>query len=54
MPAPDIQEMLVLRVRASVRRNELECRRSLDAGHRAEVKRVLAAAEELQQLLTQP
>jgi hypothetical protein len=30
-----------------------ECRRLMEAGHRAAARRALAAAEELQQLLTQ-
>jgi hypothetical protein len=54
MPAPDIQAMFSLHVRASVRRGALleECRRLAEAWHRAVAKRALAAAEEDQQLLT--
>jgi hypothetical protein len=55
MPAPDIQELLTLHVQTSVRRDVLleECRRLRDAGQRRAFGRALAAAEDLQRLLTQ-
>jgi hypothetical protein len=55
MAKPDIQEMLTLHVRAILRRNERleECRRPRDAAHSAAAMRALAAAGELQELLTE-
>jgi hypothetical protein len=52
---PGLQELVELHVRASMRRDELlkDCQRHLDAGRKAKAKRCLAAAEELQEVLTQ-
>jgi hypothetical protein len=48
--------MFGLHVEASRRRNELleECQRLMEAGQRGAAKRCLAAAEEIQELLTAP
>jgi hypothetical protein len=54
MAKPDLTELLALHVQASRRRNELlaECQRLVEAGQRRAARRCLAAAEELQELLT--
>jgi hypothetical protein len=54
-PLYPLQEMFGLHLEASLRRDALleECRQLRDAGKKAAAKRCLAAAEELQALLTE-